>query len=161
MTGLKDRKWSVMPNTTTRIVGGLFRSRNYVWDSDHRVVAQHGISWTQFMVLRALRFSGDTFTLSPTELYDAAQASSSGMSKMLHGLTDAGFVERIAHPEDRRSTLVRLLPEGADVVEAIIDKLIETNAELFDGILNEKEKETLAELLGRFSEGLQKKKTGA
>lgn len=160
MTGLKGRKWSVTPNTTTRIVGGLFRSRNYVWDSDHRVVAEHGISWTQFMVLRALRFSGETFTLSPTELYDAAQASSSGMSKMLHGLTEGGYVERIAHPEDGRSTLVRLLPAGADVVEVIIDTLIETNAELFDGVLNEKDQDTLAALLGRLSEGLQKKKTG-
>jgi DNA-binding MarR family transcriptional regulator len=149
----------VTPNATTQIVGGLFRSRNYVWDNDQRIVTTFGISWSQFLILRALRFEGGDFTLSPTELYDAAQASSSGMTKMLHGLTDAGYVERIANPTDRRSTLVCLTSSGADIVETIIDKLIETNTELFEGLLTDKDCNELAKLLSRLSEGLQRKKS--
>lgn len=91
----KTRAWSITPNTTTRIVAGLFRSRNFVWDSDSRVAASYGVSWTQFLVLRALRFTKEDFVMSPTELYSATQASSSGMAKMLRGLTEKGLVERL------------------------------------------------------------------
>lgn len=154
------RPWSVTPSATTRIVAGLFRSRNYVWDSDHRVVGRFGISWTQFLILRALRFSADDFTLTPTELYSATQASSSGTAKMLKGLTEKGLVERIANTEDARSTLVKLTDAGADMVETIVDALIETNTQLFGGILSEADRETLADLLEQLSQALEKRKSG-
>ncbi len=122
MPNAPQRPWTVTPNTTTRIVAGLFRSRNFIWNSDSRVAARFGVSWTQFLVLRALRFTNADFTMSPTQLYEATQASSSGMAKMLKGLTDQGLVERLPNPQDARSTLVRLLPKGADLVEDIIDQ---------------------------------------
>ena len=75
------------------------------------------------LVLRALRFTNDAFTMSPTQLYVATQASSSGMAKMLRGLTEKGLVERLPNPDDARSSLVRLTPQGASVVEEIIDQL--------------------------------------
>ena len=152
------RPWSVTPNTTTRIVAGLFRSRNFVWDSDSRVAAGFGVSWTQFLVLRALRFTDDDFTMSPTELYSATQASSSGMAKMLKGLSEKGLVERLRNPSDARSTLVRLTPSGADLVEAIIDQLVVTNTEMFADVLSKEDRDQLAELLERLSLALEERK---
>lgn len=153
----KPRPWTVTPNTTTRIVGGLFRSRNYVWDSDSKVAARFGVSWTQFLILRALRFSQDDFTMSPTELYAATQASSSGTAKMLKGLAEQGLVSRLANKEDARSTLVRLTSKGADIVEQIIDALVETNTELFADVLSKEDREQLADLLERLSLELEKR----
>ena len=153
----KPRPWTVTPNTTTRIVGGLFRSRNYVWDSDSKVAARFGVSWTQFLILRALRFSQDDFTMSPTELYAATQASSSGTAKMLKGLAEQGLVSRLANKEDARSTLVRLTSKGADIVEQIIDALVETNTELFADVLSKEDREHLADLLERLSLELEKR----
>ena len=153
----KPRPWTVTPNTTTRIVGGLFRSRNYVWDSDSKVAARFGVSWTQFLILRALRFSQDDFTMSPTELYAATQASSSGTAKMLKGLAEQGLVSRLANKEDARSTLVRLTSKGADIVEQIIDALVETNTELFADVLSKEDREQLADLLARLSLELEKR----
>ncbi len=158
MPKAKPRHWSVTPNTTTRIVSGLFRSRNFVWDSDSKVAGQFGVSWTQFLVLRALRFTNETFTMSPTELYAATQASSSGMAKMLRGLTDKGLVERLPNPDDARSTLVRLTAKGADLVEEIIDKLVDTNTALFADVLPESDRIKLAELLERLSRALEERK---
>lgn len=154
----QTRAWSVKPSTTTRIVAGLFRSRNFVWDSDSRVAAGFGVSWTQFLVLRALRFTDDDFTMSPTELYSATQASSSGMAKMLKGLADKGLVDRLANPVDARSTLVRLTPSGADLVEAIIDQLVATNTQLFADVLPKKDRQQLADLLERLSLALEEQK---
>ena len=159
MTVSKSRPWRVDPNATTRIVGGLFRSRNYVWDSDSKVAAQFDLTWTQFLILRALRFGSEDFTLSPTALYEATQATSSGTATVLRALEQKQLVDRIANPDDGRSTLVRLTESGADLVEAIVDRLIETNTALFDGILSEQEKDALAGLLEKLSVGLQDRKT--
>ena len=158
MADAKSRPWSVVPNTTTRIVAGLFRSRNFVWDNDSKVAARFGVSWTQFLVLRALRFSSEDFTMTPTALYAATQASSSGMAKMLKGLTEKGLVERLANAEDARSTLVRLTPQGADMVEEIIDELVQTNTALFADVLSEEQRTQLADLLEQLSVALEKRK---
>ena len=152
------RSWSVTPSTTTRIVAGLFRSRNFVWNSDSRVAAKFGVSWTQFLVLRALRFTNDDFIMSPTELYAATQASSSGMAKMLRGLTEKGLVERFANPDDARSTLVHLTSSGADLVEAIIDQLVVTNTKLFADVLSNEDREQLADLLEQLSNRREERK---
>ena len=157
MTSPKPRSWQAKPNTATRIVAGLFRSRNYVWNNDHKVAERHGITWTQFLILRALRFTNEAFTLTPTQLYEATQASSSGTAKMLGGLAEMGLVERLPNPEDARSTLARLSEKGADLTEQIVDELIEVNTELFDGVLSGEEREQLAELLGKLSVELKKR----
>ncbi len=97
--------------------------------------------------------------MSPTELYAATQASSSGMAKMLRGLTEKDLVERLPNPEDARSTLVRLTPNGADLVEEIIDELVKSNTELFADIFSEEDRVKLADLLEQLSVALEKRNT--
>lgn len=143
-----------------RIVPGLFRSRNYIWENDHRVVEAHGVTWSQFLALSSLRSAAPDFVLSPTQLYSSAQVTSGGMTKMLHGLAASGFIERIDNPLDGRSKLVRLLPEGAEKAELIVEKLIATNRDLIGGILSDAECEQLAKLLHKLSRGLQQRHSG-
>ena len=156
-----NRPWPTTNAPAARIVGGLFRSRNYVWDNDHRVVAAHGLTWTQFLTLSALRSAVPDHTLSPTQLYEATQASSGGITKMLHALSAAGYVERIDNPEDKRSTLVRITVSGAELVERVVEELIQVNTDLFGSILSEDECQQLAGLLRKLSTGLQQRKSGA
>ena len=158
MPGSDRRSWPPEGTPAARVVGGLFRSRNYVWDNDHRIVASYGVTWTQFLTLMALRSAGPDFVLSPTKLYDATQASSGGMTKMLHGLADKDYIRRVPNPEDKRSKLVQLTDTGADLAEEIVDRLIATNTELFGSILSDEECTTLAGLLQKLSKGLQDKK---
>ena len=140
-------------------MAGLFRSRNYVWNNDQKIAGKFGITWTQILLLRSHRPSNAEFTHSPTELYAATQASSSGTAKMLHGLQDAGLVDRLPNAKDARSTLVQLTDKGADLVEAIIDQLMEVNTDLFEGILEKPELERLAELLQKLSAGLEQRQS--
>lgn len=142
-----------------RIVPGLFRSRNYIWDNDHRIVESHGVSWSQFLALSTLRAKDPDFTLSPTQLYTAAQVTSGGMTKMMHGLTKAGLIERIENPEDGRSRLVRLTARGKDLAEVIVDALVQANKALIGGILEPDETEELARLLLKLSLGLADRQT--
>ncbi len=158
MTDVKNTRWPRVPPAEARIVPGLFRSRNYIWDNDHRIVESHGVSWSQFIALSALRSAVPDHVLSPTQLYTAAQVTSGGMTKMMHGLTKAGYIERLDNPADKRSQLVRLTPEGAALAETIVDELIATNKALIGGILSAEEADQLAKLLAKLSAGLQLRK---
>ena len=157
MVDPNEPAWPVERPAEALIVPDLFRSRNYIWDSDHRIVESHGVSWSQFLALSSLRSAGQDFVLSPTQLYTSAQVTSGGMTKMMHGLTKAGFIERIDNPEDGRSRLVRLTPAGATLAERIVDALVAANKDLIGGILTTEEAEQLAELLNTLSRGLQER----
>ena len=150
-----EPSWRKERPAEARIVPGLFRSRNYIWDNDHRIVESHGVSWSQFLALSSLRSATPDHVLSPTQLYTAAQVTSGGMTKMMHGLTNAGFIERIDNPNDKRSRLVRLTPQGARLAEKIVEELISENKALIGGILSAEEAEHLASLLRKLSVGLQ------
>lgn len=155
MSDQKKPSWPKERPAEARIVPGLFRSRNFIWDNDHRIVESHGVSWSQFLALSALRSAAPDFTLSPTQLYQAAQVTSGGMTKMMHGLADLGMIERVENPDDGRSRLVRLTPQGADLAEAIVEQLVQVNKALIGGILDGDEAEELARLLRKLSVGLQ------
>lgn len=159
MASLKKNKSAEEPPIAARIVPGLFRSRNFIWDNDHRIVEAHGLTWSQFVTLISLQSADPEFILSPTQLYSAAQVSSGGMTKMLHGLCEAGFIERIENPDDRRSRLVKLNPEGNQKAKIVSKELVATNQKLIGEILSKQECEHLAELLQKLNFGLQQKKT--
>lgn len=160
MTKTDGPTWPKERPAEARIVPGLFRSRNFIWDNDHRIVESHGVSWSQFLALSTLRSKEPDFTLSPTQLYTSAQVSSGGMTKMMHGLTRAGLIDRIENPEDGRSRLVRLTPKGKALAEEIVDALIQANKALIGGILEPDETEQLATLLRKLSLGLEARRTG-
>ena len=159
MTKPDGPSWPKERPAEARIVPGLFRSRNFIWDNDHRIVESHGVSWSQFLALSTLRSSEPDFTLSPTQLYTSAQVTSGGMTKMMHGLTKARLIERIENPEDGRSRLVRLTPKGKALAEQIVDALIQANTALIGGILEPDETEQLATLLRKLSLGLEARKS--
>lgn len=159
MTNHDGPAWPKERPAEARIVPGLFRSRNYIWDNDHRIVESHGVSWSQFLALSTLRSNEPDFTLSPTQLYTSAQVTSGGMTKMMHGLTKADLIERIENPEDGRSRLVRLTPKGKALTEEIVDALIQANKALIGGILAPDETEQLAALLRKLSLGLEARKS--
>ena len=140
-----------------RIVPVLFRSRNFIWDNDHKLVEAHGVTWSQFLTLTSLRWANPEQTLSPTQLYAAAQVTSGGLTKMLHALEAQGLVERRDNPKDKRSRLVALTAEGARLEATIVTDLIATNQELIGGILTPDESEELARLLRKLSLGLEAK----
>lgn len=160
MTTSDEPSWPKERPAEARIVPGLFRSRNYIWDNDHRIVENHGVSWSQFLALSSLRSAAPDYVLSPTQLYTAAQVTSGGMTKMMHGLTKAGLIERIDNPEDKRSRLVRLTPQGAILAEKIVEELVSENKDLIGGILSADEAEQLAYLLRKLSAGLQTRLSG-
>lgn len=81
------------------------------------IFQKHGLDSGEFDVLSTLRRSGEPYRLRPTELYRWLMISSGGLTARLARLEKAGYVIRIPDPDDARSMLVELTPEGRAIAE--------------------------------------------
>lgn len=154
MSALKKDKWRAPTSHAARLVGGLFRSRNHIWNNDQKIVAKQGLTWAQFSTLFSLRQSFPGFSMSPTQICEAAQLTSGGLAKLLQTLENEGLVSRFDNPDDGRSRYVKLTKSGQKKVEFTVEKLVEANETYFEKILSEKETKDLVRLLQKLSAGL-------
>ncbi|WP_420369487.1 MarR family winged helix-turn-helix transcriptional regulator [Curtobacterium sp. L1-20] len=67
--------------------------------------------------LRALVLVSDTGYSSPTEVAGFLGLTSGAVTNMIDRMTSAELLERAPNPNDRRGSLLRLLPAGDAVVE--------------------------------------------
>jgi DNA-binding MarR family transcriptional regulator len=86
-----------------------------------RLLHDLDVSRTAMIVLAALRRSGESQRLPPSELSQAAMLSSAGMTAQLDQLEERGLVRRSPHPEDRRALYVTLTRSGERLVDKAID----------------------------------------
>ena len=70
--------------------------------------SRFGLNRTSWDALAALRRVGPPYRRSPTELYRSLMRTSGGMTHLVDRLEQAGLVERVADPDDRRGLLVGL-----------------------------------------------------
>jgi len=115
--------------------------------------AQAGLQSGEFDVLATLRRSGAPYTLSPTQLYEAAMISSGGMTDRLDRLERAGLVVRRPDPKDRRGKLIVLTDPGKRLIDEAIVRHV-ANEERLLLSLTEVEQETLSGLLKKLIGGL-------
>ena len=118
-----------------------------------------GLQAGEFDVLAALRRSGGTYTLTPTELFRTTLTSSDGMTARIDRLEKAGLVRRVASKEDRRSTLIALTPKGRDLIEKATRANVANEADVIS-CLTVTEQQTLSRLLAKLIAGQVKGPTG-
>lgn len=111
-------------------------------------VARYGLQPGWFDLLAALRRAGPPYELNPTNLMSATLLSSSGMTKRLDRMTEAGLIERRHDPRDRRGTLVRLTRRGKSVIDRAVNTHVANENRLL-GSLTAGERRTLDDLLKR------------
>jgi len=83
-------------------------------------LAAHGLQPGWFDVLAALRRAGSPYALNPTQLMRTMMLSSGGMTKRLDRLAEAGLIERVADPNDRRGTLIKLTCRGKITIDRLL-----------------------------------------
>jgi len=108
--------------------------------------AQFGLQPGEFDVMATLRRNGAPYTLTPTDLYDAAMISSGSMTNRIDRLEKAGWVERRPNPADKRGVLVGLTPEGLALIERVVEAHVANQRQIVSG-LSEQEQAQLTELL--------------
>jgi DNA-binding MarR family transcriptional regulator len=110
------------------------------------VFNRFGLAFGEYEVLAALVRSGPPYRLTPGDLSGAMVLSSGAMTNRIDRLEEAGLVERLPDPDDRRGTLVAITERGRQVVdEAMVAHL--ANEERLLGALSADERQQLTGLL--------------
>jgi DNA-binding MarR family transcriptional regulator len=92
---------------------------------------EHDLDSSQFTVLTMLSFQEPPLGMNLARLNRALDMSSGGITKAVSRLTVRGFVERVADPADRRSTIIRLSAEGRRVQQDVFAELEADWREMF------------------------------
>jgi DNA-binding MarR family transcriptional regulator len=79
-----------------------------------RFAKSTGLSMPQFSVLMQLHHKGPCGMSEISERFEVTPAAA---SQLVEKLVQAGYLERMEDPSDRRAKLLKLSPEGAKLVE--------------------------------------------
>ncbi len=112
------------------------------------ILAEHGLSVGDFDVLSALRRTGGSYTLRPSELADRLMVTRAGITSRVDRLEGRGFVERQRDPGDRRSEPIALTNAGRQLVDTALVAYLDAETQLFSG-LTETQQRQLDALLRR------------
>ncbi|MFB6707624.1 MarR family winged helix-turn-helix transcriptional regulator [Streptomyces sp. NPDC056333] len=93
-------------------------------------LARHGLKLWEYEILWRLRSAGEPYRMSPTHLARGLGVHPATLTNRLDRLQSAGLITREHAPEDRRSLLVGLTPQGAETWAAVIDDQREVEARL-------------------------------
>jgi DNA-binding MarR family transcriptional regulator len=125
----------------------LTRLETELWDAlDERLRQECGVPLGRCEAMLIMESQG------ACRVFDIAKALSitvGGASKLVDRIEAAGYCRRKANPEDRRSSLLELTPQGTALAQTA---RVVLNAELalrFSPALNDEEIETLTDLLTR------------
>ncbi|MFL6046993.1 MAG: MarR family winged helix-turn-helix transcriptional regulator [Propionibacteriaceae bacterium] len=128
------------------LLARLFRTAHLADTALAQQLAGHELDRGWFDVLAALRRAGSPYALNPTQLMRTMMLSSGGMTKRLDRLAEAGLIERVADPNDRRGTLVKLTRRGKTTIDRLLPVHL-SNEEQLLAPLSPKQQRTLDDLL--------------
>ncbi|MGX2993682.1 MarR family winged helix-turn-helix transcriptional regulator [Streptomyces sp. JNUCC 64] len=115
--------------------------------------ATHGLQLGEFDILATLLRSGPPYRLTAGALSEASMITSGAMTNRLNRLVAKELVTRETDPDNRRSLLVTLTPEGHRLAGTALTGHLATEEELLDHLDGE-ERELLAGLLRKLLTGL-------
>ena len=121
------------PDLDTRdmaLIGRLARCAGQLQKRLNDTFAQYGICNWEFDVLATLRRSGAPYCLAPTALFSSLMLSSGTMTRQLQLLAERGLVSRLPNPDDARSLLVQLTPQGLDLVNEVVAAHVDNMARI-------------------------------
>ena len=126
----------------------IHRIHDYLHQGLDLVIEKYALQRADFGVLMTLRREGEPYCLSPTELYSSMLFSSGGLTKVLNRVADAGLVERLNNPEDKRSKLVKLTETGKQLIDKVRHELDICEQKKMS-VLSEAEQQQLNALLAK------------
>ncbi|MDX6426949.1 MAG: hypothetical protein QOD52_2354 [Gaiellaceae bacterium] len=116
-----------------------------------RLQAAHGLSINDYETLAALSHAPGQ-RMKRVELARALLITSSGVTRLLEGLQDAGLVERTASDADLRVAYAQLTAAGGAMLESASCDYVETIGMLLETHLTGDELDQLGALLGKLSD---------
>ncbi|HWU64880.1 MAG TPA: MarR family transcriptional regulator [Ensifer sp.] len=112
------------------LIGRLGRLREKIVREQEKIFARFGLNSAGFDVLATLRRHGPPYALSPGALMDSMMITSGTVTNRIDQLEKAGLVSRDPNPEDRRSMIVALTPEGLKLIDEAVTAHVENQHRL-------------------------------
>ncbi len=140
------------PDLDCRPMGPIGRLKRCALLLEPRVEAafvKHSLVRWEFDMLATLRRAGDPFVLSPTQLFSTLMITSGTMTHRLKALEKRGLITRLANPQDARSMLVTLTPEGRRLIDEAVETHVANEHQLLAG-LSDAQRQQLDEALRVF-----------
>jgi DNA-binding MarR family transcriptional regulator len=108
--------------------------------------AEVGVDVAEGDVLFTLRRAGAPYRLSPSAISAALLVSSGTLTSRLDRLERKGFIRRVPHPTDRRSTEVELTPSAVRATDVAIHHHVDNERAMLSA-LSDREQQQLDRLL--------------
>lgn len=121
------------------------RTHAAIDDGLEQLLKAHGVSGTQYNVLRILRGAGND-GLCRQEIADRLLTRMPDVTRLLDRMEDAGLVERERSATDRRIVSTRLTKTGRSLVDALDTPVLEEHERVL-GHLSTAQLRTLIDLL--------------
>jgi DNA-binding MarR family transcriptional regulator len=143
---LSNQQSTVLAVWVRLLRGHAFASR----EMNKQLNDDHGISLNDFQTLLLLS-RADQGMMRRIDLAGELQLTASGVTKLLDGLQDAGYVDKANCSSDARVTYAVLTESGREKLAACTCSHISAIQDMLAERYNEQELATLAELLGRLA----------
>ena len=135
------------------VVGRISRLARELEARLEPIYREHGLEPGWHDVLATLRRTGPHYRLRPSDFTGSLMLTSSGTTKRLDRLEQAGLITRAPDPDDRRGTLITLTDAGRELIDGVTEAHLENEHRLL-GALTEAEQRLLADLLRKLRLGL-------
>ncbi|KRB38914.1 MarR family winged helix-turn-helix transcriptional regulator [Microbacterium sp. Root180] len=99
------------------VIGRLHRVALELTERLVAVYGEFGLTEGEFDVLATLRRAGEPYEHAAGELADHTLVTTGGLTKRVDRLEARGLVERRSEASDARRRLVRLTPDGRDLID--------------------------------------------
>jgi len=123
----------------------VVRTAALLTDDIEQLLKPHGITATQYNVLRILR-GAEAEGMCRNEVRDRMLTRMPDMTRLLDRMEEAGWVTRSREHEDRRMVMTTITPAGRRLLEKLDDVVIERHKHRFRR-LDEKQLRALIDLL--------------
>lgn len=123
----------------------IARTQAALFDSFEKLLRPHGISLTQYNVLRMLR-GAEPDGLCRNEVRDRLLTRMPDVTRLLDRMEEAGLISRVRDTADRRQVTTRLTKQGRQLVDTLDAPVAEEHQRRL-GHLTQAQLTTLIELL--------------
>lgn len=141
-----ERERPGTPVSSIGIVTPIWQLAKLFGDDRRRVLARAGVDTATLDLLSVLRRSGGPYTLSTRELAQHSLVTAGAISQRVARAEREGLVVRRPAQGRPRTVLVTLTPAGHELVEATVDQVLYSEADLITALTPEQQRQ-LNELL--------------
>ncbi len=139
MTTLRDltcERWAAhnpdLDTSPMRVVAQIKRLSALLDLAVETLYATADLTSAEVGLLVPLRFADESLTA--IRLAEHLGMTRAGVGKTLAKLERRGLISRERNPEDRRSALLRLTPEGIRLIDEVFPRELEAHGRLFTGL---------------------------